>query len=624
MYENQFSLYEKEFADDLSKLDFWTLSQAKNGEMTASENGKLLHSSYNPSREAESICQNISKNTNIIFAGFGLGYHVIAAAKAINQNAEFAKEKKLIIIESDLLHFFGALSILDWEEVFKVENLVLALACPIDQIIPLIENQNKIAVSGGLSDSFVFINQAFTAHDENYFKLVQELIERNKKKNDINAATFKKFSKLWLRNSIKNLAQIKTCRTVNDFLGNLESRTDFILTAAGPSLGEILPHLKVLQKKYKIICVETALKALLSYSVEPDFIIITDPQYYAYKHIMGLKSPSSIMIAPLSVHPGVFRFECKETLLCSDMIPVSSFFESRSSEFGNLGAGGSVASSAWTFAGLCGAKNIYLAGLDLSYPSKQTHIKGSSAEQTIIKTGTRLSTSDTLSYKIIHSANAEEGFDYEGNKVLTDSRMKMFAWWFESKTEGNSEVKTWSLSKKSMKIPGIEFKDVEEIFGGEGLSGKGNSSAGETSLRSGDNSAIGNTLHQGGVESLHRAGEEASVDKTLHRAGEEASADKTLHRIGGENKSFYKNEALFSAAQKEFFDSYRFLIQKINRGVELCITNSPTLKDELKALDKELFSSPLGELIRLSYSKDNEPVKNYMNMKSLLEVKIPK
>jgi len=330
------------------------------------------------------------------------------------------------------------------------------------------------------------------------------------------------------------------------------------------------------------------------------------------------------MIAPLSVHPGVFRFECKEILLCSDMIPVSSFFESRSSEFGNLGAGGSVASSAWTFAGLCGAKNIYLAGLDLSYPSKQTHIKGSSAEQTIIKTGTRLSTSDTLSYKIIHSANAEEGFDYEGNKVLTDSRMKMFAWWFESKTAGNTEVKTWSLSKKSMKIPGIEYKDVEEILGGEGLSGEGNSS-------------FGNTLHQGGGESLHRAGDDVSTDKTLHHAGGKASADKTLHRAGGgeslhhagdeascdDKKSFFKNEALFSAAQKEFFDSYRSLIQKINRGVELCIINSPSLKDELKALDKELFSSPLGELIRLSYSKDEEPRKNYMNMKSLLEVKIP-
>ena len=584
MYENQFSLYEKEFTDDLSKLDFWILSQAKNGEMTASENGKLLHSSYNPSREAEGICQNISKNTNIIFAGFGLGYHVIASAKAINQNVEFAKEKKLIIIESDLLHFFGALSILDWEEVFKVENLILALACPIDQIIPLIENQKEIAVSGGLSDSFVFINQAFTAHDENYFKLVQELIDRNKKKNDINAATFKKFSKLWLRNSIKNLAQIKTCRTVNDFLGNSDSRTDFILTAAGPSLGEILPHLKVLQKKYKIICVETALKALLGYGVEPDFIIITDPQYYAYKHIMGLKSPSSIMITPISVHPGVFRFKCKEILLCSDMIPVSSFFESRSSEFGNLGAGGSVASSAWTFAGLCGAKNIYLAGLDLSYPAKQTHIKGSSAEQTIIKTGTRLSTSDTLSYKIIYSANAEEGFDYEGNKVLTDSRMKMFAWWFESKTAGNPDIKTWSLSKKSMKIPGIEYKDVEEILRGK--------------------------------ESLQGVGADCS---SLHTGAKASCASAA----SSSQKSFYQNADLFTRAQKEFFESYRSLIQKINRGVELCIINSPTLQDELKVLDKELFSNPLSELIRLSYSKDTDPIKNYMNMKSLLEVKIP-
>ena len=35
---------------DLSKVSYISVQTAKNGEVTAAENGKLLHSLYNPSR----------------------------------------------------------------------------------------------------------------------------------------------------------------------------------------------------------------------------------------------------------------------------------------------------------------------------------------------------------------------------------------------------------------------------------------------------------------------------------------------------------------------------------------------------------------------------------------------
>ena len=555
MFEEQFDVFQKEFSEDISRLNFWSISNAKNGELTATENQKLLHSSYNPSREAQSIAPSIKEKSNIIFLGFGLGYHVIEAAKQILQDKN---KKKLIIIESDLLHFFASLSLLSWEEVFKVENLVLALACPVNQIIPLIENQNNIATKDdGVSDSFIFALPAFTQHDEPYFKSVIELIERNKTKNEINSKTFQKFAKLWIKNSIKNISQIEKCPTVNEYLKNNKD-DDFIVLGAGPSLKNIFPYLKELKSKYKIICVETALNTILKNGVEPDFIIITDPQYYAYRHIQGLKTESSFLIAPLSVHPGVFRFKCKGFLLCSDMIPLSKYFENKIGEFGDLGAGGSVASCAWNFARLSGAKNIYLAGLDLSYPQKQTHIKGSSAEQKLLSLSTRVSSLDKLTSGGIYSAISEPAVDYSGNKVITDSRMKMFAWWFESKIQAFPETKTYTLCKESMKIPGVEYCSIESLLKKENVASKGE-------------------ISTGGAKDI-------------------------------------------SAVKKEFIKDYKNLLQNINRAVELCMINPHGLDAQLEKIDAELFNSPFNELIRLSYKKEENKINTYLNMKKLLDV----
>ena len=122
---------------------------------------------------------------------------------------------------------------------------------------------------------------------------------------------------------------------------------------------------------------------------------------------------------------------------------------------GDLGTGGSVASSAWNFAHLAGAREIYTAGLDFAFPNKQTHIKGSSAEQTYHTLASRLSTPDKFTAGALYSANAVTGKDYSGSPVLTDSRMKMFAWWFEARLAACPETKTYTLDPRGLNTPGI-------------------------------------------------------------------------------------------------------------------------------------------------------------------------
>lgn len=446
--------------DEINLAQIWQIKTAKNGEITANENGILLHSSYNPTREAATSVnqKGILENSTTVFFGFGLGYHLVEWAKT------YKKIKKLVIVEPDLLHFFASLCILDWREVFEVENFIIALSCSPQEVLVLLENQNEINIGKvGVSDCFFFDIKPFEVHAQNYFNSLKTLIDRNIQKNKINDATLKKFGKLWCKNSKKNLYELKKCNFINDF----ENKTNlpFLILGAGPSLEKIIPHLKELQKKMILICVETALFSLLKNNIEPDFIIILDPQFWAYKHIAALKSPKSILITEISVYPSVFRFCCKKTILCHSQFPIGQFFEKKLNlKLGDLGTGGSVASSAWNFAKYCGSKQIYFAGLDLSFPEKQTHIKGSSAEQNFLKVSDKILSNEKLNISSLFSANAQIGKNYFEKPVLTDSRMKMFEWWFEAKIAANPEIENFTLCPEGLKIPGVKIKNVDELL----------------------------------------------------------------------------------------------------------------------------------------------------------------
>ena len=213
------------------------------------------------------------------------------------------------------------------------------------------------------------------------------------------------------------------------------------------------------------VCVETALHTLLRSGIQPDFVIITDPQFYAYRHIAALSAPDSILITELSAYPAVFRFSCNNILLCSSQFPIGQYVQNKLNlNPGDLGSGGSVASSAWNFAYYCGAKKIYTAGLDFAFPKGQTHIKGSSAEQTWHTLSNRLSAADKYTAAALYSANASLAKDYMGEAVITDSRMKMFSWWFESRLANCTDVQTYTFCPQGLATPGIKTVEILDIL----------------------------------------------------------------------------------------------------------------------------------------------------------------
>ena len=481
--QNAAALTARHIQDLNAAFPFYDFSLAKNGQPTASQNALALHSNYNPGQEAARAAQAaLSHDKDIfIFASIGLGYLPLELSKI-----PAALDKTFIVLEPDAPHFFAALASVDLTALFRLQKLFFAIGADVDQAATLVQ------CAGGFDKSKIFWQKSQTAHAQEWFDKFFAVAQQRRDAAQANVNTLERFGRLWLKNGARNLRQLQKLRGASAFFGAArldqpviaardaailnslqakEAAPNFsyefipsVLLAAGPSLQDLLPLLPQIQERAVTIAVDTALRACLAAGVEPDFIVLTDPQYWASRHIAGLSAPHSILVAESASYPSVFRFNCKEIVLMSSLFPLGKYFEARLGQNGPLASGGSVATSAWDFAKAIGSKEIFVAGLDLGYPNNQTHIKGSAFEEAAHASSSRLNPAELQTARILFSAKNSLAKDFEGNPIITDQRMRLFAGWFESQIARTQEAKTWSFSKRGLAIKGIEFYPPTEFL----------------------------------------------------------------------------------------------------------------------------------------------------------------
>ncbi len=456
LFKERFPALANSFALDESMapdFDFWEVMPSKSGELTAKEDGHFIHSAYSPLREAHGAVKSARKDSidSAVFFSMGLGYAPLCWAETFPNDT-------VIIIEKVPDYFFAALRYVDFTPLFRHKSLIILLQASQEDVTAVIES------TCGFKHLAVIESKPQSAHAQVYFESLRLLFERNRQKDSINSATLEKFSYLWLRNSCRNLKAFAELDGVEIYKDKCPTSLPMLLIGAGPTLSEALPHLRKLKERCLVVAVDTALCACLAAGAEPDFIVLTDPQYYAWRHIAGLKSSGSVLIAESAVYPPAFRFSCRKKVLCSSLFPLGQYFEERMGTKGKLGTGGSVATTAWDFCVFAGAKTIYCAGLDLGYPKEESHIRGSLFEENAHRKSSRLATAESTLAVSLLTANRADALDYSGKKLATDSKMRMFAWWFESQAKKYSDVKSYSLSKKSYAIPGFNYKSIDEIL----------------------------------------------------------------------------------------------------------------------------------------------------------------
>ncbi|MFP4365331.1 MAG: motility associated factor glycosyltransferase family protein [Spirochaetia bacterium] len=426
---------------------------AKNGLPSMRKGKTYLHSRHSPNIEAiRLIDQKFSEKPGVcIFYGFGLGYHVAAFHNKY-------PAVPIIVIEPDIPLFLSALKDgLDYSELFDKDVFSLALGTAPGTISSILEEFPFVEAQ------IVKLRSLYHLYEE-YYQQCDAAVQAFFNRKQINLNTLKRFGKDWVRNLSKNISALAQSKPVS----NTEKRISGIpacILSAGPTLDEALPVLKELAKRCVIIAVDTSYKACISTGVIPDFLIIVDPQYWNTRHLDWTDVQKTRLVSESSTHPRVFRLANEEqNYFCSSLFPLGKYLEDFIGERGKLGAGGSVSTTAWDFARLIGADPILFAGLDLGFPKKQTHARGSTFEERVHILSNRLVPCEYHGFLALYDASPFEEQDYSGNPILTDYRMRMYQQWFETQAVMYPETNTHPLSDKSLNIQGFSPLSINEAL----------------------------------------------------------------------------------------------------------------------------------------------------------------
>ncbi|MDR1637655.1 MAG: DUF115 domain-containing protein [Treponema sp.] len=439
--------------------------------------GRYVHSARDPVREARRLAETLplsgpaaGAGGPVVILGFGLGYTAEAAA-------ERAPGRPLVVVERrrEIL-----------KKALETRNLDRFLS---ENRIVFVVGGSGGAVSGALSlfagpggtgaPPEILKNRALTDLDADWYAGVEGRIRAWTSRDEVNAATLRRFGKRWVRNLARNLEAIRDVPGIGglegllaggagsngeDPAGNAPPGIPVFLAAAGPSLDLAGPLLKEIRKRCVIVAVDTSLRFILSRGIDPDFAVVVDPQYWNARHLDRSAAGRTWLIAESAVYPPVLRHPFRGSFLCRSLFPLGRFIEDRVDPKGALGAGGSVATSAWDFARLLGAPAVWIGGLDLSFPGLKTHFRGALFEtRSHAESGRRLP-AETWSVRALRDGQPLTAPAAGGGEVLTDRRLSLYAAWFENRFREYPATRGYSLSPGGLAIPGLELASPEALL----------------------------------------------------------------------------------------------------------------------------------------------------------------
>jgi hypothetical protein len=422
--------------------------------------GLHIHSNRDPVREARRLAENLEARAGpLLVLGFGLGYGAEAAA------ARFPG-RPLIIVER--------------------RGIVLRKALECRDLTPFLGSQKIIFVPGGTGEGVMAApglfedtewngrpltvkNRTLMGLDGCWYGELERHIETWAARQDVNQATLRRFGKRWVRNLARNMEAVRDLPGISMLENLLAPRNGLpdipvFLAAAGPSLDCCAGLLPDIGRRCLVLAVDTSLRFLLGRGLDPDFVLSVDPQYWNSRHLDRSPAPRTGLIAESAVYPPVLRQPFQRRFLCGSLFPLGRFIEDRVDPKGRLGAGGSVATTAWDFARSLGTRQVWIAGLDLAYPELKTHFRGAFFEDRSHAESERRSPAETWSLRALRDgrpfkAPAAGSASEQGppeHQVLTDRRLSLYAAWFDAQFRRFPEVRNYRLFSGGLAIRGLE------------------------------------------------------------------------------------------------------------------------------------------------------------------------
>ncbi len=453
--EKNLDILKKIYSFDPEKKSFdygkreYLAETTKTGDPTVSFGGKYIHSRYNPSSEADKIIRSsFTPGFDCwVFGGFGLGYHIESYLRCSDEGAA-------VVVEPDVDLFIKAVELRDLSEILMSGRVILIVGTDADSVVTSLNMFQFEKIKFFQMRSEYLINME-------YFDSLQKSVASYVARKEINNNTLIRFGKMWVKNLCRNLKVFSDSPGI-DLLKNRFKNIPALILAGGPGLDRELSMLKKYREKCIIIAVDTSMSACLRSGVEPDFLVIVDPQYWNFRHLDRCRSGRTVIVSEPSTYSGVFRGKGRRYVFGSSVFPLGRIYEDKTYHRGKIGAGGSVSTTAWDFARIAGCSPVIFAGLDLSYPSKMTHFRGSFFEHRSHTFSYRLNPAAKMDFTLLNDAVLIKDTDNEGNPVFTDNRLVIYRKWFEEQHKIHS-IKTLTLSEQGIRIEGISLTDRNYI-----------------------------------------------------------------------------------------------------------------------------------------------------------------
>lgn len=382
------------------------ITPARTGDFTAKWKDTLLHSQFDPRKEAARFLQGsaVAQGDNVLLYGWGLGYHVEQLAEKIGRNG------RLVVIELNPQILVASTKVMDVVSFWDKCNLDLVYG-ETEQSIA--EEIKKLSVDGG--GWKILIHQASYKCMDTKFKNITSLFEMNMMENRTGDVFRKKFRD----NLNKNLDLFIRSPGINVYKDFFKGES-VLLVGAGPSLDDNLDYLKRNQDRHYIVCVDTSFPILLENDITPDFVVSVDPQPETMRHFRCVpKKQVPLIVTPISCAELVEKYPGPFVFFLQKDHSVTKSLEKYFTDKGVSYSGGSVSCFALDIAVQFGFERIIMVGMDYAYTDMRVYSANAQESVLLFRSANRFSTIETLHRKRIYSDKLLKVPSYENGMVYS-------------------------------------------------------------------------------------------------------------------------------------------------------------------------------------------------------------
>jgi len=279
-----------------------------------------------------------------------------------------------------------------------------------------------------------------------------------------NRVTLVKFGRKYSRNLFRNLSRLP-CSLPADCSAYTVTEPLLVL-GAGESMENTAEEVIPLRNKFYIICVDTAFPALLPLGIIPDAVVCEEAQSVIAPAFFGMKDKTISLFTGITSWPGIYDFLGKKGQI--------SYFATEYDDtlfFEHL-VRGHILPAVIPPLGSVGLTAVYLAlhlrtndsipifvsGLDFSYSSGKTHVRGAPAHTARLSSGIR--TLPATNYDAAFKYGAAEDTDKNGNTVYTTPVLLSYAQSFRGFFDAEKNV--FDAGKKGIPL-GLPHRNISSV-----------------------------------------------------------------------------------------------------------------------------------------------------------------